>query len=113
MTTPGDERNLMYTNAEEEVFIPECDLVLTITEDGESSRAFSTINQVSIFNQSGLTTINQVGPQSIRSHFLDRLLRLENDLTFTLINIEHSGDPKTVPLKSGFIQNLDFFWVGF
>ena len=48
MTTPGDERNLMFTNAEEEVFLPECDLVLTISEDGETSRPFSTLNQVLI-----------------------------------------------------------------
>jgi hypothetical protein len=46
MTPPNDERNLLFSNAEEEIFLPECDLVLTITEDGESSRAFSTINQV-------------------------------------------------------------------
>ena len=51
MTTPGDERNLMFTNAEEEVFLPECDLVLTISEDGETSRAFSTLNQVPTLSQ--------------------------------------------------------------
>lgn len=51
MTPPNDERNLLFSNAEEEIFLPECDLVLTITEDGESSRAFSTINQEEMLDQ--------------------------------------------------------------
>ena len=30
LMSPNDERNVMYTNAEEEVFLPECDLVLDL-----------------------------------------------------------------------------------
>ena len=30
LVSPSDERNVMYTNAEEEVFLPECDLVLDL-----------------------------------------------------------------------------------
>lgn len=47
----NDARNLMYTNAEEEVFLPECDLVLNLEEEGEESRSFSTINQDELLDQ--------------------------------------------------------------
>ena len=30
LVSPSDERNVMYTNAEEEVFVPECDIVLDL-----------------------------------------------------------------------------------
>ena len=42
MRPPNDERNILFTNAEEEVFLPECELVLNLVEDGESGRAFAT-----------------------------------------------------------------------
>ena len=62
LMSPNDERNVMYTNAEEEVFLPECDLVLdlacgsspgetaTITNSPNSGvegigRAFSSLTQ--------------------------------------------------------------------
>ena len=38
MSPPNDERNVMFTNAEEEVFVPECELVLKVAEDGEAGR---------------------------------------------------------------------------
>ena len=49
MSPPNDERNVMFTNAEEEVFVPECELVLKVAEDGEAGRAFATaFSQVNI-----------------------------------------------------------------
>ena len=51
MCPPNDERNIMFTNAEEEVFVPECELVLKVAEDGEGSRAFATaFSQVNTAN---------------------------------------------------------------
>jgi hypothetical protein len=46
MTPPNDVNNMLYTNAEEEVFIPECDLVLDISEGGDGARSFATLSQV-------------------------------------------------------------------
>ena len=37
LVSPSDERNVMYTNAEEEVFIPECDMVLDLACGGPST----------------------------------------------------------------------------
>ena len=50
LVSPNDERNVMYTNAEEEVFLPECDLVLDLacnsSSGGASNNAINSANSV-------------------------------------------------------------------
>jgi hypothetical protein len=51
MCPPNDDRNMMFTNAEEEVFVGECDLVLNLADEGEGNRSFATaFSQVSLSN---------------------------------------------------------------
>jgi hypothetical protein len=54
MCPPNDDRNMMFTNAEEEVFVGECDLVLNLADEGEGNRSFATA-----FSQVSLSTFTQ------------------------------------------------------
>jgi len=61
LVSPNDERNIMYTNAEEEVFLPECDLVLDLACSSSSGGATNNgSNQASSSVESMGRTFNSL-----------------------------------------------------
>ena len=68
LMSPNDERNIMYTNAEEEVFLPECDLVLDLACNSSAGVSNSTGNS----NGSGVDGIGRAFNSLAQDEFLEK-----------------------------------------
>jgi hypothetical protein len=69
LMAPSDERNVMYTNAEEEVFLPECDLVLDLAC---SSSPGGATNNVANSNSSGVEGIGRAFNSLTQDEFIEK-----------------------------------------
>jgi len=69
LSAPNDERNIMYTNAEEEVFLPECDLVLDLAC---SSTPGGATTNVANSNSSGVEGIGRAFNSLAQDEFIEK-----------------------------------------
>lgn len=68
LVSPHDERNVMYTNAEEEVFLPECDLVLDLACSSSSGATNTVGNQGS----SGVESMGRAFNSLTQDEFMEK-----------------------------------------
>ena len=69
LVAPNDERNVMYTNAEEEVFLPECDLVLDLACSSSPGGATGNVENS---NSSGIEGLGRAFNSLTQDEFIEK-----------------------------------------